>query len=140
MENRDIENAPTLVVKLIFPNEIELLSILVGKREHISDTKRKKTKEWSLLVNVTFTTFVVWNVIREGTYILHVLNKQTHKQTKRHVYRSDKASNKMSILSNQDSQEWLISKLSKIAWCLPVLYSSPDSKSLHINLERILSS
>lgn len=140
MENRDIENAPTLVVKLIFPNEIELLSILVGKREHISDTKRKKTKEWSLLVNVTFTTFVVWNVIREGTYILHVLNKQTHKQTKRHVYRSDKVSNKMSILSNQDSQEWLISKLSKIAWCLPVLYSSPDSKSLHINLERILSS
>lgn len=71
-------------------------------------------------------------------YIL--LNKQTHKQTKRHVYRSDKASNKMSILSNQGSQEWLISKLSKIAWCLPVLYSSPDSKSLHINLERILSS
>lgn len=140
MENSDIENAPALVVKLIFPYEIELLSILVGKREHISDTKRKKTKEWSLLVNVTFTTFVVWNVIREGTYILHVLNKQTHKQTKRHVYRSDKASNKMSILSNQDSQEWLISKLSKIAWCLPVLYSSPDSKSLHINLERILSS
>lgn len=137
MENRDIENAPTLVVKLIFPNQIELLSILVGKREHISDTK-KKTKEWSLLVNVTFTTFVVWNVIQEGTYIL--LNKQTHKQTKRHVYRSDRASNKMSILSNQDSQEWLISKLSKIAWCLPVLYSSPDSKSLHINLERILSS
>lgn len=138
MENRDIENAPTLVVKLIFPNQIELLSILVGKREHISDTKRKKTKEWSLLVNVTFTTFVVWNVIQEGTYIL--LNKQTHKQTKRHVYQSDKVSNKMSILSNQDSQEWLISKLSKIAWCLPVLYSSPDSKSLHINLERILSS
>lgn len=138
MENRDIENAPTLVVKLIFPNQIELLSILVGKREHISDTERKKTKEWSLLVNVTFTTFVVWNVIQEETYIL--LNKQTHKQTKRHVYRSDKASNKMSILSNQDSQEWLISKLSKIAWCLPVLYSSPDSKSLHINLERILSS
>lgn len=137
MENRDIENAPALVVKLIFPNEIELLSILVGKREHISDTE-KKTKEWSLLVNVTFTTFVVWNVIQEGTYIL--LNKQTHKQTKRHVYRSDKASNKMSILSNQDSQEWLISKLSKIACCLPVLYSSPDSKSLHINLERILSS
>lgn len=138
MENRDIENAPTLVVKLIFPNQIELLSILVGKREHISDTKRKKTKEWSLLVNVTFTTFVVWNVIQEGTYIL--LNKQTHKQTKRHVYRSDKASNKMSILSNQDSQEWLISKLSKIAWCLPALYSSSNSKYLHINLERILSS
>lgn len=45
MENRDIENAPALVVKLIFPNEIELLSILVGKRGHISDTKRKKTKE-----------------------------------------------------------------------------------------------
>lgn len=115
MENRDIENAPTLVVKLIFPNEIELLSILVGKREHISDTKRKKQKNdpCLLLVNVTFTTFVVWNVIQEGTYIL--LNKQTHKQTKRRVYRSDKASNKMSILSNQDSQEWLISKLSKIA-------------------------
>lgn len=140
MENRDIENAPALVVKLIFPNAIELLSILVGKREHISDTKRKKQKNdpCLLLVNVTFTTFVVWNVIQEGTYIL--LNKQTHKQTKRHVYRTDKASNKMSILSNQDSQEWLISKLSKIAWCLPVLYSSPDSKSLHINLERILSS
>lgn len=137
MENRDIENAPTLVVKLIFPNEIELLSILVGKRAYFWH-KEKKTKEWSLPVNVTFTTFVVWNVIREGTYIL--LNKKTHKQTKRHVYRSDKASNKMSILSNQDSQEWLISKLSKIAWCLPVLYSSPDSKSLHINLERILSS
>lgn len=44
MENRDIENAPALVVKLIFPNEIELLSILVGKREHISDTKRKNQK------------------------------------------------------------------------------------------------
>lgn len=61
MENRDIENAPALVVKLIFPNEIELLSILVGKREHISDTKRKKQKNdpCLLLVNVTFTTFVV---------------------------------------------------------------------------------
>lgn len=45
MENRDIENAPALVVKLIFPNAIELLSILVGKREHISDTKRKKNQK-----------------------------------------------------------------------------------------------
>lgn len=44
MENSDIENAPALVVKLIFPYQIELLSILVGKREHISDTKRKKQK------------------------------------------------------------------------------------------------
>lgn len=137
MENRDIENAPALVVKLIFPNAIELVYISWKERAYFWH-KEKKTKEWSLLVNVTFTTFVVWNVIQEGTYIL--LNKQTHKQTKRRVYRSDKASNKMSILSNQDSQEWLISKLSKIAWCLPVLYSSPDSKSLHINLERILSS
>lgn len=49
MENRDIENAPALVVKLIFPNEIELLSILVGKREHISDTEKKQKNEPCLL-------------------------------------------------------------------------------------------
>lgn len=42
MENRDIENVLVLVVKFIFFNEIELLFILVGKREYIFDIKRKK--------------------------------------------------------------------------------------------------
>lgn len=42
MENRDIENVLILVVKFIFFNEIELLFILVGKREYIFDIKRKK--------------------------------------------------------------------------------------------------
>lgn len=42
MENRDIENVLILVVKFIFFNEIELLFIIVGKREYIFDIKRKK--------------------------------------------------------------------------------------------------
>lgn len=42
MENRDIENVLVLVVKFIFFNEIELLFILVGKREYIFDIERKK--------------------------------------------------------------------------------------------------
>lgn len=42
MENRDIENVLVLVVKFIFFNEIELLFILVGKREYIFDIKKKK--------------------------------------------------------------------------------------------------
>lgn len=42
MENRDIENVLVLVVKFIFFNEIELLFILVGRREYIFDIKRKK--------------------------------------------------------------------------------------------------
>lgn len=50
MENRDIENVLILVVKFIFFNEIELLFILVGKREYIFDIKRKKIKEWFLFV------------------------------------------------------------------------------------------
>lgn len=81
MENRDIENAPTLVVKLIFPNQIELLSILVGKREHISDTKRKKQKNdpCLLLVNVTFTTFVVRMSFRRG-HTYYLINKHINKQ------------------------------------------------------------
>lgn len=62
MENRDIENVLILVVKFIFFNEIELLFILVGKREYIFDIE-KKIKEWFLFVNVMFIIFVVWNVI-----------------------------------------------------------------------------
>lgn len=41
MENRDIENVLILVVKFIFFNEIELLFILVGKREYIFDIEKK---------------------------------------------------------------------------------------------------
>lgn len=62
MENRDIENVLVLVVKFIFFNVIELLFILVGKREYIFDIE-KKIKEWFLFVNVMFIIFVVWNVI-----------------------------------------------------------------------------
>lgn len=82
MENRDIENAPTLVVKLIFPNQIELLSILVGKREHISDTKRKKNKRMILACYLlTLRLQHSWSGMsfrRGHTYYL--INKHINKQ------------------------------------------------------------